>query len=495
MIIMTPIDPNSEDSPSTESNPLVETKPKIFTKMWPSFLVQNAFAFTFAVLMINVIIVSNIMFPDEPFRAKEFGLMIGISTWIMGLSGVLFGALADRLSRKNLLALVAVFYGIGYVINGFVPEGLGMTTYYFFFACLVARSFFSGGIFPIVASYANDATMEDERSQYYGAVNASFQVFQILGSLVSAVTLQNYYWREYFWIVGSINVVIGIIVFFRATEPKRGATREELKEVLKSDTTEYNYTLTKEMVKKTIMAPTNIIAFIEGIFTTILMSIPDFLLLAYVQSPPYNMSPLVITILMLVTGIPGAIVGSLVFAKVSDRLGKKKISNRLIIITVSMVILFGIFLGSFLFPLPHLTIEQGKQLGIMFQYPILWAFGGMSFFGKVVITVYSMNQPVVLQKINLPEAQGTVSSANQLLEMVGSGLGPIIAGILLNLLNNNYQVTAIITMSLGMIGALFWLIGAKYIKSDVHRISTILKLRATELESKNNPNPGLESLS
>ncbi|UYP46091.1 hypothetical protein NEF87_002376 [Candidatus Lokiarchaeum ossiferum] len=491
---MTTNDSNSDDSLSSESNPLVKTKSKIFKKMWPSFLVQNAFAFTFAVLMINIIIISTIMFPNEPFRAKEFGLMLGISTWIMGISGVLFGAFADRFSRKNLLAIVAFFYGLGYLLNGFVPAGLGMTTYYYFFTCLAVRSFFSGGIFPIVTSYANDATEEDERSQYYGAINASFQIFQIFGSLISAVVLQNNYWREYFWIVGGINMVIGLVVYFKALEPKRGATQNELKEVLQSNNAEYNYVLTKEMVKKTIMAPTNIIAFIEGIFTTILMSIPDFLLLAYVQSPPYNFSPLVITILMLVTGIPGAILGSLTFAKISDRLGKKNISNRLVLITISMVILFGIFLGSFLFPLPYLSIEQGMQLSILFQYPILWAFGGMSFLGKVVITVYNMNQPVVLQKINLPEAQGTVSSANQLLEMIGSGLGPIIAGVLLTIFNNNYQTTAIITMSVGMIGALFWIIGAKYIKKDVKRISNILKQRATELELNKNPNPISELL-
>ena len=282
-------------------------------------------------------------------------------------------------------------------------------------------------------------------------------------------------------------MVIGVVVLVKAKEPKRGSTQEELKEILKSENAKYNYTLTREMVKKTILAPTNMIAFIEGIFTTILMSIPDFLLLAYVQSSPFNLSPLVITVLMLVTGIPGAIVGSVAFAKLSDRLGKKNISNRLILITISIVVLFGIYLGSFLFPLPHLTVEQGMQISVLFQYPILWVFGGMSFLGKVFITVYSMNQPPILQKINLPEAQGTVGSANQFLEMIGSGLGPIVAGLLLTTLNNNYQITAIITMSIGMIGALFWLIGAKFIKKDIKRISDILKIRAIELESHTKP--------
>ncbi|MFX1307212.1 MAG: hypothetical protein ACFFDG_10395, partial [Promethearchaeota archaeon] len=94
----------------------------------------------------------------------------------------------------------------------------------------------------------------------------------------------------------------------------------------------------------------------------------------------------------------------------------------------------------------------------------------------------SINQPPILQKINLPEAQGKISSANQFLELIGSGLGPIIAGFLLASFNQNYQITVLISASIGMISCLAWLIGAKSINNDIQRISSILKIRAEELK-------------
>ena len=93
-----------------------------------------------------------------------------------------------------------------------------------------------------------------------------------------------------------------------------------------------------------------------------------------------------------------------------------------------------------------------------------------------------------MQAINLPEAQGTISSANQFLEAIGSGTGPIIAGTVLALFNNNYQLTVGITMGLGIIGGMLWLLATRWINKDVNRISEILKKRSIELSEKNRNN-------
>jgi predicted MFS family arabinose efflux permease len=109
------------------------------------------------------------------------------------------------------------------------------------------------------------------------------------------------------------------------------------------------------------------------------------------------------------------------------------------------------------------------------------------FFGRGVLGLWNINQPPIIQVINLPEAQGTITSANQFLETIGHGTGTILAGLLLYLFGGNYQITALITMSLGIIGGLMWLLATIWVKKDVERISTILKQRARELSHKNNP--------
>ena len=132
-----------------------------------------------------------------------------------------------------------------------------------------------------------------------------------------------------------------------------------------------------------------------------------------------------------------------------------------------------------------MTIDQGKSFLFVFSFPIIWAIGICAFFARAVVGIWNINQPPILQAINLPEAQGTITSSNQFLELIGSGTGPIIAGFLLIYFNQNYQITVSITMGIGIIGAFLWFFAPKWIKKDIDRISNILKERGIELNNKN----------
>ncbi|TFG19482.1 MAG: MFS transporter [Promethearchaeota archaeon] len=457
----------------------------LLKKLWTNFLVYNSHAFTVSMIFINFIIVSNIMWPGEAFHSSELGIMVGTGMYVMAISGLLFGFLADRYSRTYLMSFTEILFGIGVFLNGFVPEGLGMLTFNFFLIYNLIRSFSSGGFYPIIISYVNDSTEEKEKSQFFGMLQALFQLFQIVGMMLSAVLFQNAYWREFFWFTGVIFIGFGILIFLKGKEPKRAATQDELKQVLLNEDIKYEYKLTKETVKSTVLAPTNIIAFVEGIFTTILLMVPDFLFVAYIQSPPHNISSVVSSIYMVIFGLPGGLFGSLALAKLSDKLAKKNIKFRIYFIVFSIVSLFGLYIVLFFLPIPFLTIEQGQNLLFVFSFPILWIMGMCAFFARAVVGIWNINQPPILQAINLPEAQGTISSANQLLELIGSGTGPIVAGFLLIFFNQNYQVTVTITMSIGIIGGVLWLFATKWVNKDIARISNILKERGIELNNKN----------
>jgi hypothetical protein len=60
----------------------------------------------------------------------------------------------------------------------------------------------------------------------------------------------------------------------------------------------------------------------------------------------------------------------------------------------------------------------------------------------------------------------------------------ILAGALLVVFGGNYQFTASITMGLGIIGGLMWLLVAIWIQKDANRVSEILKQRGIELNQK-----------
>lgn len=461
----------------------------LMKRLWPHFLIYNSYAFTVSVLFINIVIIAGIMWPgDIPYafetHAGELGFLTGTSIYIVAFSGIIFGTLADKFSRIKLMGIAELIYGIGLFFNGFVPEGQGQATYIFFLLFSLIRGFAIGGFWPLITSHVNDSTEDNERSQFFGALQGLFQLFQIVGMLVSAFSFQNNYWKHYFFIVGILAFIFGIIILIKAKEPKRGATRKELKNVLSKKEVIYEYKLTKETIKSTIVAPTNLIAFFEGIFTTILMSVPDFLLIAYLQSPPYNISPIVVAFFLIIFGLPGGLIGSIAFAKVSDQLGKRDIKNRLYMIVLSITVLFSCFLVFFFLPLPHLTAEQGNNLILMFSFPTFWIMGVLIFIGRSFVGLWSINQPPILQEINLPEAQGKINSANQFLEAIGGGTGPIIAGMILMRFNQNFQITVFITMVIGIMGGLLWLLATIWVNKDVSRVSTILTQREKELNNK-----------
>lgn len=468
----------------TQNGQMASTS-SFFKRLWSPLFAQNILYFTASTFFINLIIVSGIIWPGEEFHATEMGILIGTGTWMVAVSGFLFGYLADHYSRTKLLFLILAFFGLAWILNGFVPEGENTITFVYFLVFNLIRGFFTGGVWPVINSYTNDATVEEEKSRFFGYLSATTQLIQIIGMIVSAFALQNNYWRQFFWIIGGSIMFIGFFILIRGKEPKRGSTQNELKHVLTSEEIVYDYKLNKEMFRKTILQPTNLIAFFEGIFTTVLLSVPDFLLVAYIQSPPFNFSSSATSLFMVIFGVPGALIGSLAFAKLSDVFGKKDIRFRLYMIVLSIVVLFTGYIILFHLPLPHLTIAQGENLGLFFTFPVIWGMGLIAFIARSVLGLYNINQPPVLQKINLPEAQGIVSSANQFLEAIGSGTGPIIAGAILLYFNENYQITVLLTMGIGIIGGFLWLAGTKWIRKDVARISSILSERAIELNSKN----------
>ncbi|MHA2394247.1 MAG: MFS transporter [Promethearchaeota archaeon] len=462
-----------------------KTKNNIIKNAWPAFVSKASYAMTISAVFLNIIIISNLLWPNESFHSAELGLLIGGSMFSRAFSGIFFGYLADKYSRKKLYVFSVTFYGIGLLTSGLIPIGLGDISFHFFFATLLLQGFVSGAFNPIETSYVNDTVEQSMRSKFYGSINAIFQLAQIVGMLLSSLLFQNFLWRQFYWILGTLIIFEGVLIAIKAQEPIRGIQQEELKDVLKSSNAEYSYQLTKETIHATVFKQTNIIAFIEGIFTTVLLAIPDFLLISYVTGPPHNVAPFTVTIFMLLTGLPGAIIGSLGFAKLSDRLGKKNIRYRVYMIIISLVSMFGLYLVIFLLPLPNFSPIEGRNIALIFTTPQLLLLGLMAFLAKMMSTIYSINQPPILQKINLPEAQGKISSANQFLELIGLGLGPMIAGFLLANFNQNYQLTVLVSVLIGMIGCMAWWFGARSINKDIQHISLILNERAIELKEKN----------
>ncbi|MFX0100563.1 MAG: MFS transporter [Candidatus Hodarchaeota archaeon] len=452
-------------------------------RVWSLLVIafQNPFTWADTWLTLNIIIVSSIFWPSGPLKVEEMGILAGSAVLSEGTFSLVFGVLADKYSRKKIMMVATIIHGALFALLGFTPSGLGNVSFFIFLGVNLGKSAIFGYHRPLESSYVDDVVDEKKRSQYFGLSMLLTRFGSITGAIVTT-SMFKVGWQYYFFIVGGVMVFTGIIIGIKAEEPKRGAMRDELKSILKIDETTYSYQLTSETLKSTVFSKTNIIAMIEGIFTNFMVSFPIFLFFAYYESPPFNMDPLMISMGNVIFGTPGAIVGAIMLANACDQASKKNLKNRIYFIILSLTAFSLIAIAMFFFPVVLQDGSDKQNYFIFLRHPANWVFSMLIFGVQMTTGLFYINQSPFLQAINLPEAQGAVSSANKFLELLGRGIGLMICGFVLNFFDGNYQITILVLMSIGIIGVALWLLATKWVETDHRQVSNILNTRAETMK-------------
>jgi MFS family permease len=454
---------------------------------WPLYLLNGFQSIAYGAMIVLVVPLAKIFWPNDiaDTHALEMGILYTSLSWSSSFAGLYFGKLIDKYSRKKIIIIISLFRGIAMMMLGFAYRGGGLNTWFYFFIFISIFGFFAGGTWPAVISLSNDIVSNDRRSTFFGVYEIVRNTTNIFGWLVATLLVQIGLWREFFWGIGVCILIGGLIFAIHNDEPKRGSQQEELFHLLQDDSIEYNFQIDKEMMKKTMLSKTNITALIEGIFTCILMSSLNFLILNYVQNPPINISPFSTGIFMVIFGLTGGLLGQIVLARISDKIASKNPVRRLPLIVIAIIgglVTFALF---FFIPWVHLTPEQGKNIDFLMSLPTMWIMGALFFSSRSIFSLYIVNQSPVIQQINLPEAQGQIVSWNQFLEQFGRGLGPLICGVLLVSTSANYQITVLVVVLCIIPGVILWILATKWFPSDKEKIGIILSERAKNLKSKN----------
>jgi MFS family permease len=456
-------------------------------ELWPIILAYAIISLTHATIAINMITLSNVIWPGEPVHLLEMGLLLTASLWATAFSGILLGWLSDRYSRKNLLTFILLLTGFAWILYGLAPAGQGTITWYIYMTASILSGLGIGGIKPILQSYTNDFLEKDKRSAFFGKYFSVGAIIVPIGMILSAILIQNGFWKLYFWIIGILVIFSAVNIILHIREPIRGInSSEELKEILSSNGShlKYDYRLNKDTLKSTILKSTNIVALIEGIFSWILLGTVQFLMVLFLQQEPNNISSISVSVFMVIFATPGVIIGTILFSKRSDRWGNKNIKKRINLIILALFLVGIVQMAFFLIPLPGFTTAEGNNIIILLQSSWMWLLGLLLFTRFTVEILYNTNQPPVLQAINLPEAQGKISSWNQFVETIGQGIGPSIASVLLIITLNNFIITALILFLLAIPGMILWAYAKRNINIDVETVKKILSERAEELSIK-----------
>ncbi|MFX1317334.1 MAG: MFS transporter [Promethearchaeota archaeon] len=460
---------------------------KSFNKVfWPLYLLNGFQSIAYGAIIVLVVPLALIIWPNDPadIHALEMGLLYTNLSWSSSFAGLIFGRFIDKYSRKKIIIIISIFRGTSMLLLGFAVNGGEVNTWWYFFIFIAIFGFFAGGSWPAINSLSNDIVARDRRSRFFGVYQIVLNTTNIIGWLIATLLVQNGLWREFFWGIGICIFLGGIIFAIHNEEPKRGAQQEELYHILQDDSIEYDFQINKEMMRKTMLSKTNSVALIEGIFTCILMSSLNFLILNYVQNPPYNLAPFSIGVFMVVFGLTGGLLGQIVLSRVSDKIAIRDPVRRLPIIVVAIIgglVTFALF---FFIPWVPLTPEQGKNIAYIMTIPTMWIMGTLFFTSRSIFSLYIVNQSPVIQQINLPEAQGQIVSWNQFLEQFGRGIGPLLCGVLLTFTNTNYQITVMVVILCIIPGVVLWILAMKWFPNDRKNIKTILAERAKILEAK-----------
>ena len=453
--------------------------------IWPVYLLNGFNSIAFAGIIILMVPLSSLIWPSEPYHALEMGILMTTLLWTSSVSGLFLGRLIDKYSRVKILLIISIARSFCMIMLGFAIAGQGILTWWYFFFFVLIFAFFAGGSYPAIVSLSNDIVPLKHRSKFFGYFGIFGSVFMMLGFLISGALVQFGLWRLYFISIGIAVLLSGLIFFFYVKEPKRGVQNKELRDILKDRSIEYDFKMDKELMRSTMLSRTNIAALVEGIFTNVFMGSLDMIILPYLQTPPHNLSPLVTGLFVVIFGIIGRVIGQILLARVSDKLAEKNDVRRIGFIIFSLVGGSITFVLMFFVPLPFLTPEEGANIIVFFSLPLTYVMGILILSSDAVSSLYMVNQPPILQEINLPEAQGQIVSWNQFLENIGYGMGPLIAGIFISIFGQDYKISAVIITIFVIPGIILWALSRKWYTIDKERIEAILNERAKILKSRN----------
>ena len=459
----------------------------ILKLLWPIFMLAGFFSIGIGGIFILIVPLSFIFWPDEPFHAFEMGLLITSILWGLALSGIIKSRFVDnhKVNRVKILFIFTFFRGICMIMLSFAQEGKGFEAWLYFYLIAVLLSVIGGGKYNNIFSLSHDIVPSSQRSRFFGLYAIFRSIFMLLGFILSGLLVQLGYWKLFFISNGLALIIFATIVLLKVKEPKRGVQREELMHVLQDEKIKYDFN-DRKMRRKTMLSKTNLVALIEGIFTSVFLGSLIILVLPYIQTAPHNFSPLSTGIFLAVFGLTGGLIGQLLLARVSDRVSSgDKIVNRLYFIIAALTVGGISFVLMFFIPLPHLTVEEGENVLYLFSFPIIWIFGFIRVISRSISSLYEINQPPILQEINLPETQGRIIAWNRFLESIAFGSGAVISGILIIWTGYNYQLVAIIISAIAIPGILLWVLALKYFEEDRQFIREILKERAQILKSRN----------
>jgi MFS family permease len=282
----------------------------------------------------------------------QFGTIRSATNVALVVGAIVFGLLADRWRRRDVIGLgvlcwSAITWGTGQV-QSFVQLLVARASMTFFEAA------FSSAAYPMVS----DLVPRRSRGVVMGLLGATFAIGTVVALLVAAL-IGTANWRAPFIYFGIPGILLGLLVFLFIREPPRGAAEDEVMEV-----GVYTGRFSWEALKRTLRIRTALLVYLldacqGSTWWAFSFWAPAYLLRHQIAPDPDTAA------LALLPAIVGFVVGTILGGWLIDRLRRRTERSAIWVSLISMagalamsvvvfalrdltaVLVAGFFLGTF----------------------------------------------------------------------------------------------------------------------------------------------------
>jgi MFS family permease len=388
------------------------------------------------------------MYPALGLGMSMLAPVLSVGRFIGTVTTPIWGAIADRFSRKTILVVMTGIWGLWTGMIGFVQA------FWQLMAIRVAASLGLAVLYPTALSIISDLFTRDERGKAVGVMGA----FGFAGSMVSTVVLGTLAagnpqaWRYGFILMGILSFITGVMLIF-IKEPPRGAMEPELSDVVSKEN-QFKFDIKKVPVLLKIR--TYWVLMINEIIDWIGFSTLTAWAFTWLDLQDLGSGAPLVMLLIFV----GVIFGHIIFGWLSDRLDKRYPKyGRLVLGQIGLVLSFFSILGFLIF---------GSQ-------SIIYLLISGLLYGTSFSIRETGSRIPLLQNILLPEMR---ASGRGFIELV-KGLvltGTISAsGWLLNRMGEDLQgMMLMVVPTTALLAALMWIFLYRIYPGDMAHYREIL---------------------
>lgn len=170
-------------------------------------------------------LLEHVLHADLSTAAKYGGVLTLAYAFMQFIFAPILGIISDRYGRRRVLLLSLFGFSIDCFIMAFAHS-----YWLLFISRLIAGV--TGATFAVASATITDVTDEDNRTKYFGYLNAAFNIGFIIGPLVGGLLGEYHFTYPFYFagILGLLNVIYGYF-FFPETNTSRSLKRLSLKEI------------------------------------------------------------------------------------------------------------------------------------------------------------------------------------------------------------------------------------------------------------------------